>query len=118
MHHVLNQTFDAATLCDHEPRIFRFDAENHAYFQLHRETVFRNYLERVERIGNFTCGPFDRLVRRRDDDWRDCEGIDVVPAWANYGFLNTAIAFGNDVRFMRAFVEASIRGIAHHQVEL
>src|SRR6185503_7697774 len=118
MHHVLNQTFDAANLRDHERRVFRFDTENNAHFQLHRETIFRDHLEWVERVGNFTRGPFDRLVRRRNDDWRDCEGVDVITAWANYGFLNTAIPFGNDVSLMSAFVETTIRGIAHHQVAL
>jgi hypothetical protein len=40
MHHVLNQLINRAYLGDHEGRVFRFDAKDHAHFQLHGEAVF------------------------------------------------------------------------------
>src|SRR5689334_21155326 len=102
MHHDLNQTFDTANLSHYERRVFGLHAKDDAHFELHRETVFRDHLEWVERVGNFTRGPFHRLVGGGYDDGRDGEGVDVVTSWSNYRLLNTTITFGHDVGFVRA----------------
>src|SRR5205085_3160581 len=118
MHHILYQTFDAADLRHHERRVFRLHAKHHAHFQLHRETVFRNHFEWIERVGNFARSPFHRLVRRRNHGRTDGEGVDVVSTWANDCLLNTTITFRHDVSLVSAFVETSIGWIASHQVLL
>ncbi len=118
MHHVLNQTFDTANLSHHERRIFGLHTKDHAHFELHRETVFRDHLEGIERVGYLTCGPFHRLVCSRDNDRADSQRIDVVTSWSNYSLLNTAITFRHDISFVGAFVETPIGRIAGHQVSL
>jgi hypothetical protein len=110
VHHVLYEPLDAADLGDHEGRVFGLDAEDDAHFKLHREAVFRDDLEGVERVRRVARSPFDGLVRRRDDDGRDGQRVDVVAAGADDRFLYAAEAFGDDVSLVRALVEPRSAG--------
>ena len=114
MHYVLNQTIDASDLRHHERRIFGLDAEDDAHFQLHREAIFRNHFKRIKGIDDFARGPFNRLVRCRNHDRRDGQGVDVVTPRANDRLLNAAIPFGHDIGFMSAFIQTPVCRIAGH----
>src|SRR5215213_6317994 len=118
VHDVLYEPVDAANLRDHEGRVLRLDAEDDAHFELHREAVFRDDLERVERVRRVARSPLDRLVGRRDDDGRDGERVDVVAAGADDRLLYAAEALGDDVRLVRALVEPLVGGVGRHQVLL
>src|SRR6185369_5610211 len=116
VHYVLDQLLNRADLSHHEGRIFGLDAEDDAHFELHRETVLRDHLERVEGVIDFARCPFDRLVRRRDDDGRHRQRVEVVTTRPDDRLLYAAIAIRNDVGFVRALIEALIGGVFHHEV--
>src|SRR3954471_16853402 len=105
MHHVLYQTRHVADLRDHERCVLWLDPKHDAHLELHGETIFRDDLERIEGICDLTGRPFDGLVRRRDDDRRYGQSVDVITSGTDDHYLDAAVAFRNDVRFVSAAVQ-------------
>ena len=48
-------------------------------------------------LASFTGRPLDRLVRRRNNDRRNGQRIDVITSRADDRLLNAAITFGHDI---------------------
>src|SRR5678816_4198853 len=111
MHHVLNETVDAADLRDHEGSVFRLHAEYDAHFQLHRKTIFRDHLERVEGVGDFAGRPLHGQVCRWNYDGADRERVYIIATRTDHGFLYAAITFRHHVGFVGPFIKPAVRRI-------
>ena len=111
VHDVLYQPVYRADLCNHEGRVFGFDAKNYANFELHREAVFRNHLERIERVCDLARSPFNGLVRRRYHNRSDREGVDIVTTRPNDGLLDAAKPGRHNVSFVCALIQSPVRGV-------
>src|SRR6185503_3209234 len=112
MHHVLNETVDAADLRDHEGSILRLHAKDDAHFQLHRETILGDHLKWIESVGDFAGGPLHGQVCRRNYYGADRERVYVIATRTDHCFLYAAITFRYDVGFVCTFIKPAVRRIA------
>src|SRR5262245_63443714 len=111
MHNVLDQPVDRADLRDHEWGILGFDSKHNSHLELHRKAILGYHLERIKRVRDFARSPLDRLVRCRNDDWRDGKSIDVVAPRSDYHLLDASKAGRHHVGFVSALIEPFVRGI-------